>query len=226
LQVHPNDEQAERLEGPGYFGKTEAWYVVEAEPKAELLSGFRSEVTQDVIQSAVGKKDILDLVEHRDVHAGDAIFIAPGTIHALGPGLLIYEVQQSSDLTYRVYDWDRPMTGERKLHVEESIAVLDPDARGDVIPNDPNASALGRKELVSCQYFTLELVSGLSGSVHINLQRESFSALTVLNGSLIVDGKNWSFELHALETLLIPAVCGEYQIISGNEASALLSHTA
>jgi mannose-6-phosphate isomerase len=226
LQVHPNDEQAERLEGPGYFGKTEAWYVVETEEGAQLMSGFHLGVTQENIQNGVGKKDILNLVERRDVKAGDTIFIAPGTIHALGPGLLIYEVQQNSDLTYRVYDWDRSMTGRRKLHIEESISVLDPDARGNIIPKDPNNPALERKELVSCKYFTLELIAGCLGSVHINIKEESFSALTALNDSITIHGTDWSFELYSLETLLIPAICGEYWITFTSEASALISYVA
>ena len=85
---------------------------MEAEEGAQLLSGFRTGVTQEDIRKAVGNKTILDLVEHRNVKPGDTLFMSPGTIHALGPGLLIYEVQQTSDLTYRVYDWDRPMTGQ------------------------------------------------------------------------------------------------------------------
>jgi mannose-6-phosphate isomerase len=225
LQVHPNDEQAVKLEGPGFFGKTEAWYVVEAEEGAQLLSGFRPGVKREDIQNAVGKKAILDLVETRNVKSGDTIFIAPGTIHALGPGLLIYEVQQTSDLTYRVYDWERPATGTRKLHIEESIAVLDPEAGGDVIPADPEPVTHGRKELVSCKYFTLELMAGFSGSVPIDMQGKSFSAVTTLHGSITVHDGEWSTELGALETLLIPAICGKYWIAFSGEASALLSHT-
>ena len=226
LQVHPNDEQAERLEGPGYFGKTEAWYVIEAKEGAQLISGFRPGMTREDIQNAVGKKDILNLVERRDVKAGDTIFITSGTIHALGSGLLIYEVQQNSDLTYRVYDWDRPMTGRRELHIEESISVLDPDAGGNVIPKDPNTPTLGRKELVSCKYFTLELINGRLRSVPINIKGESFSALTALHDSITVYGTDWSFKLYSLETLLIPAICGEYWIKFTSEASALISYCA
>jgi len=224
LQVHPNDEQAEKLAGPGFFGKTEAWYVVEADDAAQLLSGFRPGVTREDIHDAVGNKAILDLVESRNVKAGDTIFIAPGTIHALGPGLLIYEVQQTSDLTYRVYDWERPVTGTRILHIQESISVLDPEAGGNVIPTDPNPAASGRRELVSCKYFTLELVAGRSRSIPIDIQGESFSALTTLNGSITVQGGEWSYKLEALETLLIPAVCGKYQVIFSNEASVLLAY--
>ena len=223
LQVHPNDEQAEQLEGPGYFGKTEAWYVVEAEKGAQLISGFHSGVTREDIQKAVGKKDILDIVENRKVKTGDTIFIAPGTIHALGSGLLIYEVQQSSDLTYRVYDWDRPVTGTRKLHIEESMAVLDPDCAGNILPTGPNPLP-GRKELVSCKYFRLELVTGRSGTVPVDIQGESFSALTVLNDSITIHGEDWSFELCALKTLLIPAICGKYWITLAENSRVLLSY--
>ena len=226
LQVHPNDEQAERLEGPGFFGKTEAWYVIEADEGAQLFSGLRSGVTREDIQNAVGNKAVLDLVECRNVKAGDTIFIAPGTIHALGPGLLIYEMQQSSDLTYRVYDWDRPQTGTRKLHIEQSIAVLDPQAGGNVIPTGSNPAASGRKELVSCQYFSLELIADHSGPLPIDIHGKSFSALTTLNGSITVHAAGWSFELGALETLLIPAVSGSYQVEVSNGAKALLAHAA
>jgi len=134
LQVHPNNEQAKKLAGPTQNGKTEAWYVIDAEEDAQLISGLKPNVTRQDIQAAAGKKEILDLVERRSVKTGDSIFIAPGTIHALGPGLLIYEVQQNSDITYRVYDWDRPMDGTRKLHIDESIEVLNPNERGTVKP--------------------------------------------------------------------------------------------
>ena len=225
LQVHPNDEQAQKLEGPGFFGKTEAWYVVEAEEGAQLISGICPGVTREEINNAVGKKAILDIVECRNVKAGDTIFIAPGTIHALGSGLLIYEVQQTSDLTYRVYDWDRPLTGTRKLHIEQSIYVLDPQASGNVRQMDPNPSPSGRKELVSCKYFTLEMIVGRSRSVPVDLQGESFSAVTALNGSITIHAEDWSYGLRPLETLLIPAISGKYLIKSTGEARALLSHT-
>ena len=199
--------------------------MVEAQAGARLLSGFLPGVTRADIRNSVGKKAILDLVETRNVKAGDTIFIAPGTIHALGPGLLIYEIQQTSDLTYRVYDWDRPLTQARSLHIEESLAVLDPDAGGNVLQKDPNPVASGRKELVSCKYFTLELITGSSGAISIDMQGESFSALTVLNGSITVQAEEWSFDLHAFETVVIPAICGKYWMAFAGEARALHAHT-
>jgi mannose-6-phosphate isomerase len=146
-------------------------------------------------------------------------------MHALGPGLLIYEVQQSSDLTYRVYDWDRPATGTRKLHIQESMEVLDPDCAGNVLPTDPNP-ANGRQKLVSCKYFSLELIAGRSASVPVDLQGKSFSALTALNGPIKIHSDEWSFEMAALETVLIPAISGKYQVTFSNQARVLLSHAA
>ena len=117
------------------------------------------------------------------------------------------------------------MTGTRKLHIEESMEVLDPDCAGNILPTDPNP-ADGRQKLISCKYFNLELIGGRAGSVPVDLQGESFSALTCLNGPITAHSDDWSFELAALETLLIPAISGKYQVTFTNEARALLAYTA
>jgi mannose-6-phosphate isomerase len=134
LQVHPNDEQARRLEGPDQFGKTEAWHILEADPGASLLFGLRPGTDQEQLQAAVTGGTILDLVQSHQVQQGDTVFIRPGMIHALGPGLLIYEVQQTSNITYRVFDWNRPAAAGRKLHIAESLEVLDPQAEARIVP--------------------------------------------------------------------------------------------
>jgi mannose-6-phosphate isomerase len=223
LQVHPNDTQAERLEGPGHFGKTEAWYVVAAEEDAQLLSGFRGGVTREEIRSAVGKADILNLVEWRKVKAGDSIFISPGTIHALGPGLLIYEVQQTSDLTYRVYDWDRRMTGRRKLHIDQAISVLDPDAKGGVQSLTNRGASSHNINLVSCPYFSLDLIVGKARRLKMDTKGESFAALTTLEGEVMVFGDGWETRHRQFETTLIPAACGAYQIELTGQTKALIA---
>jgi len=224
LQVHPNDEQAERLEGPGHFGKTEAWYVVEADEGSQLLSGFRAGIRQNEIQKAVGTKAILDLVEYRDVKSGDTLFMSPGTIHALGPGLLVYEVQQTSDLTYRVYDWDRPMTGSRKLHIDQAIQTMNPDARGCVQPGNLDTKLSRRENLLSCDYFSLDLIAGRSGSITVDNGEESFSALTVLEGCIVVQGDGWDLALGKYETCLVPANTSRYAINLSKPVRALLAY--
>ena len=221
LQVHPNDEQAQRLEGPGHFGKTEAWYVVDADENAQLLSGFRHEVSRKQIREAVGKKTILDLVARQKVKAGDYVLMRPGTIHALGPGLLIYEVQQTSDITYRVYDWDRQKTGRRKLHIEQAIDVLDPDSRGAVCHKKTSVNETSRENLVTCKYFSVNLVSSPAGTVQLDTQRKSFFAVTVLEGSPSIHGECWSLNLNQFESVLIPAVCGHFSIHCTGKVLAL-----
>ena len=221
LQVHPNNEQAEQLEGAGHLGKTEAWYVVDADKDAQLLGGFRSGVTSENILKSLREGEILDLVQRHDVRAGDAIFIPAGLIHALGPGLLIYEVQQTSDITYRVYDWDRPMTAGRKLHLDQASVVLNPDLEGNLIPASA-AKEFGKSNLVASDYFVLELIVGKEGNVFRGDTRgESFSAITALDGSIFIRGKEWRFELEHFETMLIPAVGGEYAIEFSGSARAL-----
>jgi len=211
LQVHPNNEQAKQLEGPGYFGKTEAWFVIEADENAQLLGGFRPGVTSSDISIALHEGGILDLVQRHDVHTGDAFFIPAGMIHALGPGLLIYEVQQTSDITYRVYDWDRPLTAGRKLHLEQAQMALNPDLEGRLIPG---SSCKGKQwtRLVNCEYFALELISGKTETMEFDTQGESFSVMTVLDGKAQIYGDGWTSELGHFESLLLPAVCGEHHL--------------
>ena len=214
LQVHPNDVQAEELEGAGHFGKTEAWYIIEADNNAKLISGFRPGTTHAVIEETLRGGTILDLVEHRIVHDGDSIFISPGTIHALGPGLLLYEVQQTSDITYRVFDWNRKPSPGRQLHIEQAIKVLNPEGAGDVLP------AGGQTNLAESQYFKLEKIA--EGPVEINTKGQSFSLLTVVDGNVSVRGEGWAFDLTRFETLVVPAVCSAFQVVMDGENSAAL----
>jgi mannose-6-phosphate isomerase len=211
LQVHPNDEQAARLEGPGFFGKTEAWHIVEAAPQAELLCGFHPGVTPKQVAQAIEQNRLLELVQRLPVQAGDSLFIRPGMIHALGPGLLIYEVQQTSDLTYRVWDWDRPQTGNRKLHIEQSLDVLDASAAGTLIP-PPSMKRQTRQELVACDYFRLELLASQGQPLALDTQGKSFHALTILEGAAQVEAAGQEHRLKRFETLLAPASCGAYQV--------------
>lgn len=224
LQVHPNNEQAKKLAGPNQYGKTEAWFVIEAENEAQLISGFKVGVTSEIIQKAAGNKEMLDLVERRSVKAGDTIFIAPGTIHALGPGLLVYEVQQNSDITFRVYDWDRPMEDGRKLHISESIEVLNPFEKGEVKHFDEKIAAAPISTLASCSYFSLTLLQGDKSNVKINTMGESFAVITPIDSQATIKGSDWSFTLNPLETLFIPAECPPFEVVFDQKGRALLSH--
>lgn len=211
LQVHPNDEQAVRLEGSGQFGKTEAWHVLEAVPNARLIAGMRPETTAATLAEAIRGGTILDWVQYRDARAGDTVFMPAGTIHALGPGLLIYEVQQTSDLTYRVFDWNRPQTAERVLHIDKSLAVADPSASAP-IHHTPILESDGRAMLVRCPYFTLEMVAGQARPVDLDTTGRTFHALTVIEGMAQIDTSEVSMTLKRFESVVIPAACGAYRL--------------
>lgn len=211
LQVHPNDEQARQLEGPAQLGKTEAWHILEAEPGARVICGLHPGIEREALAEAIRTGTILDLVQYLPARAGDTIFMPAGTIHALGPGLLLYEIQQTSDLTYRVFDWNRPQTAGRALHIQQSLTVADPRAGGRVAPPPTVGDGAG-VTLTACPYFTLDLIAAHERTVRLDTLGESFHALTVIEGEASVAGDHWRRRLARLETVVVPAACGAYTI--------------
>jgi mannose-6-phosphate isomerase len=168
-------------------------------------------MTSEALKKSIIDGTIADNMQHLAVKSGDSIFIQPGTIHALGPGLLLYEVQQTSDITYRVYDWNRPVTPQRQLHIEKSLEVADSKITGKIIP----APSLGdgeRKTVITCPYFTLELLVSRGREFLLDTEQASFHALTVIEGSVRVNGDGWEMLLRRFDTVLVPAVCGAYRI--------------
>ena len=222
LQVHPDNEQALRLEGVGNFGKTEAWHILEAEAGAELLGGLRPGTTRDELVQAIRGGTLLEKMQRLAVQAGDTLFIPAGMIHALGPGLLVYEVQQVSDITYRVYDWDRPASEGRPLHLEKSIAVANAQAVGAVAPVCQLADGELR-QLVTCDFFTLDVLAGELHAAAMNTGGESFHAVTVIEGQALVEGDGWQQPLARFETAVIPAACGTYRLRPVGAMKALVA---
>lgn len=219
VQVHPNDEQAVALEGPGHFGKTEAWHILEAAPGAQLIAGLKPGTTRDALASAIRGGTVSDLSRYLTVSAGDTVFIGAGTVHALGPGLLLYEVQQTSDITYRVFDWDRPQSAGRALHIEQSLAVADPAPTGAVQPPPPDGEAIG--PLIACPYFTLEQVVGQDAALDLDTAGESFHALTLIEGAAEIAGAGWRQTPARFETVVVPASVGAYQVRPQGECRLL-----
>jgi len=207
LQVHPNDEQARQLEGAQFMGKTEAWHILNAQPEAQLIAGIKPNTSTEELHAAIGNETILDLVEYHHVQTDDTIFMPAGTIHALGPGLLVYEVQQTSDLTYRVFDWNRPQANGRTLHIEKSIAVTNPQSQGQITRHQNLGSRI--TSLVKCPYFHLEM---LSEPQERDTHGESFHALTVISGEARIFTHENEMLLRKLDTVLVSAVCGSYRL--------------
>lgn len=211
LQVHPNNEQAAALEGPRHFGKTEAWHVLEAEPGAQLISGIKPGTSPESLIEAIRKGTVVALAQYLDVQRGDTVMTPAGTVHALGPGLLIYEVQQSSDLTYRIYDWDRPQIAGRQLHIEQSVAVSDAARCGEAYRPAEVLADGGLCSLTNCDYFTLELLGGETEPVELDTEGRSFHAITAIEGALELVGDGWNELLALYETAIVPANCGAYR---------------
>jgi mannose-6-phosphate isomerase len=210
LQVHPDDQLAVELEGQGQFGKTEAWHILEAEPDAKLIAGLKPNTSPEQLAQAIRNGTVIDHVQYVDVDQGNTVFMPAGTLHALGPGLLVYEVQQTSDWTYRVYDWGRPATEKRPLHIEKSIRATRADFTPLILP--PPATGDGtRHVLVESNYFTLEMLSAESSPIELNTEGQTFHAITIIEGEARLQaGEEW-VELAKFQTAIVPAQTGSYR---------------
>ena len=211
LQVHPNDEQAVELEGAGQFGKTEAWYILDSEPDAKLIAGLKPGTSPDVLAESIRNGTITEHVQYVNVNQGDTVFMPAGTLHALGPGLLVYEVQQTSDWTYRVYDWGRPATEKRPLHIEKSIQVTKADFTAPVT-SMPETGDGTRHMLVQCNYFTLEMLAAKTNSIELDTNSETFHAITVIEGKALLKTASQQMELDQFQTAVVPAQVGPYEL--------------
>jgi mannose-6-phosphate isomerase len=207
VQVHPDDHYAQERENQP-FGKAEVWYVLDAEPGARLIHGVERPISRAEASAAIESGRLQDLLQYVGVKAGEVVYNPAGTIHALGGGILLYELQQSSDLTYRLYDWDR-RDPNRPLHVEKSLDVadLEPYPEHKIRPIEFKAEGGTRAMLCASEHFAAELLRVQSTA----LERPAgacFHVLTALEGSGYVQG----IALNRGESLLVPAGIDEYEI--------------
>ena len=225
VQVHPDDALARRLAGPDAVGKTEAWYVLDAAPGATLLVGVREGVDAAAVRTAITSPDGPgSLLARYAVEPGDALLIPAGTLHAVGPGVFLYELQQPSDITYRCYDWGRPAGPERPLHIAESLASVRPASRPE--PVHPVAAPGERALLAACEHFVLELLCAGEGAPELAADGTSVHVLTAVEGGVEVAGgpagSPWSIGLGALESAVVPATAGAYRLRSAARAARVL----
>ena len=211
VQVHPNDEQAQQLEGEPR-GKTECWYVLYAEPGAKIAYGVTHEMTADEFRAAVAAGKADKVMAYTPVKSGDFVYVPAGTPHALGPGILIYELQQSSDITYRVYDWDRVgKDGKpRELHLEKALAVMDFHPRKDVlVPYTEQHHRANTRvaELWRGQYFGLHRITFNDPQTDM-ITGGVCQVITVIKGSIQIQGVT----VNKGYSTLIPAALEKYVI--------------
>ena len=215
VQVHPDDAYARTREN-GQLGKTEMWYVVDAAPGAGIYYGFRRETTLEEMERAIRENTLTDLLNWVDARPGDVFFIPAGTVHAIGAGLLIAEVQQSSNLTYRVYDYGRVGADgkTRELHIEKALDVaLRERPQTPVGPTQPAREVPGGSEqpLVSCSRFSVSALT-VDALMTDEATERSFVSLLCLSGegALLCGGEQMTIKKG--QSVFLPAGMGAYQL--------------
>lgn len=214
IQVHPDDAYAHSREAhTGFHGKTEAWYILDAAPQANVVYGLRRPSDRAEFAAAVQAEALEGLMHALPVAAGDVVFVPAGTLHAINAGIMLFEIQQKSDLTYRVYDYGRrdAKTGQlRELHLEKALEVSDfgPAGRGVVAPLRLGA---GRDLLVACPYFALERLT-LEGRLDQRADPGSFAICTVIAGAGTLIWDAGAIGLALGDAVVLPASLGNYTL--------------
>ena len=218
VQVHPNDQQAAKLDPPD-LGKTEAWVVLEVEEGSKIYAGLEPGVTREALGAAIAAGTCDECLHAFEPQIGDCVFIEAGTVHALGAGLLIAEIQQASDTTFRLFDWNRVDAdgNPRPLHIDQSLEVTD-YSRGPVSPQQPQSTgAAHRERLVECDKFVLDRLT-LTGTQSVGGD-EKFHLLVPLSGAITLAGDNQRLCLG--HTSLVPAAAGVTAVAADGEAVVL-----
>jgi mannose-6-phosphate isomerase len=226
VQVHPGDAYA-AAHHPGQSGKTECWVVMHAEPGAWLIHGLKAGVTREQVEAGLQRGAIEEYLAVRRVKAGDFFWVPAGRVHAIGPGILLAEVQQPSDLTYRLYDWNRAgLDGRpRPLHVREAMETA--RFAGDGSPaggcgKTVDEAGLVLENLVDCPAFSLSRLR-LDDRPWTAGTQEAVVAVMVLAGSAQLTTAEGSMPIHAGDTILVPADAGEYTLQQATRLTVLVA---
>lgn len=207
IQVHPDNSYA--LKNEGQYGKTEMWYVMDAGKDAFLYYGFKQEISKEEFARRIEEDTLLDVLHAVPVQKGDVLFIESGTIHAIGKDILIAEIQQNSDVTYRVYDYGRVGKDGKKrdLHIEKALAVT---KRVPIVRSDSSYP-----HVADCDYFTVDKLN-LDGMVMEKLEGivsdASFASILILGGEGTISNQGETLRYQKGDSLFLPAGSGAYQI--------------
>ncbi len=212
IQLHPNDELAAKRHNS--FGKTEMWYVMQADKDANLIVDFNQKMTPELYLEHLNNKSLTEILNFDKVKAGDTYFIEVGRVHAIGAGVLLAEIQQTSDITYRIYDWDRTddFGNERELHTDLAIDAIGFDME-DNFRVTYNKTANHSNPMVTCQYFTTNYLKVDQALQKVNTY-DSFIIYICVEGEAEIKTDNYSEVIKKGETILLPAAVSTYQIIS------------
>ena len=208
VQVHPDDEMALRLENQN--GKTEMWYVVEAKDDARIIFGVKEDISKDNLKNAISSNTVEDLLNCVSSKKGDVFFVEAGTIHAICKGNLIAEIQQNSNVTYRLYDYDRrdKEGNPRELHIEKGVMASVTQKKTErIIPECSDGTRL----IASCEYFAVKELC-VDGLANMECHKESYQALVCVDGCLEFSNDNDKQILNSGETVFLPADFGKYNL--------------
>ena len=221
IQVHPNDVLAKKRHNS--FGKTEMWYVMQADENANLIVGFSKEVSKESYVEHLKNKSLMDILNSDLVKKGDVYFIPTGRVHAIGAGVLLAEIQQTSDITYRMYDWDRKDDegNERELHTDEAIDAIDFSAR-EKYTTDYEKKLNESTSIVNCEYFSTNILP-VNAKIEIdNTSKDSFVIYMCVSGKGVkFKSDNFEVSLNYGESLLIPAMLKKFKIVPLGESELL-----
>lgn len=205
IQVHPDDAYA--LEHENQYGKTEMWYILEAEEGAYLYQGFEKEISKEEFEQRIKENTLTEVLHKEYVKPGDVIFISPGTLHSIGAGLVIAEIQQSSNVTYRIYDFGRVGADgkPRQLHIQQSIDVTRLER--------PEKYKSPDEHMVSCEFFCVDSIEiGASKEYTFNVDDKSFINILVTDGEGTVTTSDESIKVRKGDSLFIEASTGDVKI--------------
>tara|TARA_R110000868_G_scaffold281522_3_gene541847 strand:+ start:20 stop:985 length:966 start_codon:yes stop_codon:yes gene_type:complete len=204
IQLHPNDALAK--ERHNSFGKTEMWYIMDADPKAELIVGFNKDVTKEEYAESIDNDTLLDLLNYEQVKEGDTFFINTGKIHAIGAGVMLAEIQQTSDVTYRVFDFNRKdKEGNlRELHTDLALDAVDYEKKDDFIVSYDKAKN-EVNTMVDCPYFKTNFIELTENLDLDTTQRDSFTIFMCVGGEAKISTAEGEVSIKSGETALLPA---------------------
>lgn len=228
VQVHPNDDLAQSLEGQPR-GKTECWFVIEAEPEAAIIYGFSKNITSQDFRDAINNGNVTELLHFVNVKKGDFVFVPAGTIHALGKGVIIYELQQTSDTTYRLYDWDRiGLDGApRELHIDKGLICTDFSMIHPALHHGTtsiNRQDYTEEQLTDNPYFSLQRITNFTGIKEYSFDGNSAHIVTILEGTITISGNFDDVIIHKGMTVLLPAGLQHCQILANDNCELLIAH--
>lgn len=213
VQVHPDDEYAHRVEAAtGFHGKTEAWHILRAAPGAEVIHGLNAACDREQFAAAVRDGALLGMLRRVPVAPGDTIFVPAGAVHAINTGIMLFEIQQKSDLTYRVYDYDRrdDRGRPRELHLERALDVINYSAAAPA-KVAPQALDAARALLVNCPYFAMERWD-LSARYDAATTPATFEILTIIEGAVDLSWPGGALPLTRGQSVVLPAALGAYHL--------------